>query len=95
MADLPVKARVLEYYILNDRPISAEELSEILEEEYRGEKTVSPENLEKIILCYCRVGMIKPVGLDPLRGSESLLYQVTESGKEELEFIPGHGNRLF
>lgn len=95
MADLPIKARVLEYYILNDRPISVEELSEALEEEYQGEKIVNVNNLERIILCYCRVGMLKPVGVDALRRPESLAYQVTESGKKELEFIPGHGNKLF
>ncbi|MGI6109774.1 MAG: hypothetical protein ACOYB8_08040 [Eubacteriaceae bacterium] len=95
MTQLPIKARVLEWFAVNSSPISAEGLSEILSGEYAGEKTAMADNLEKIILCYCRVGMLQPAGLDESRPGECLTYQVTEAGKEELVYIPGHGNKLF
>lgn len=95
MAKLPIKARVLEWFAVNQKPISAEGLSEILGKEYPGEKTVTPKKLEQQILCYCRVGFLEPVGMGEVNGKEELEYQITDAGKEELEYIPGHGNKVF
>ncbi|WP_329886298.1 hypothetical protein [Pseudoramibacter faecis] len=94
-AKLPVKARVLEYFALNDRPISSNELSDVLTKEYGKSKLTDPDYLEKMILCYCRVGMIKSVGLVEENHEEILTYQVTASGKKKLVYIPGHGNKVF
>ncbi len=95
MTKLPIKTRILEYFIENDRPISAEELTEVLSSEYVNERHASFKHIENQILCYCRVGMLKPVGIDEKRGSECLTYQVTDYGKKEIVYIPGHGNKLF
>lgn len=94
MTQLPIKARVLEYYAVNDKPVTALELSHILENEYAGEKTVKPDHLEKQILCYCRVGMLEPCGVKEENGEQWLEYQVTASGRAELAYIPGHGNKI-
>ena len=94
MTKLPIKARILEYFVENDRPVSAEELSEELSKEYVNERTTKVSYIERQILCYCRVGMLRPVGMDETRGAECLTYQVTDYGKKEIVFIPGHGNKV-
>ncbi len=92
---LPIKARIIEYCILNDEPITAVELSEILSREgYNGEKTCRKESVEKQMLCYCRVGFMEAVGLKEINGQQELQFMTTEAGKEELKYIPGHGNKL-
>ena len=96
MATLPIKTRIIEYCILNDAPVTASELVEVLsQEEYKGEKTCRKDYIEKQMLCYCRVGFMEPVGLKEIGGQEELQFQVTEAGKEELVYVPGHGNKLF
>ena len=95
MAKLPIKTRILEYFIENDRPVSAGELTEVLSKEYANERHAKLSYIENQILCYCRVGMLKPVGLDETKGPECLTYQVTDYGKKEVVYIPGHGNKLF
>lgn len=93
---LPIKTRIIEYCILNDEPITAPELSKILSQEgYNGEKTCSPKSVEKQMLCYCRVGFMKPVGVKEINGQEELLFTTTEEGKEELKYVPGHGNKMW
>ncbi len=92
---LPIKTRILEWCIENDRPITAKQLSKILAEEYQHEKTTTIPNIEKQMLCYCRVGMLDPVGLDESSDPPYIQYQITEAGKEEAKYIPGHGNKYF
>lgn len=96
MATLPIKTRIIEYCILNDEPVTAAELADVLsQEEYKGEKTCKEDYIEKQMLCYCRVGFLEPVGLKTIDGQEKLQFQVTDAGKEELSYVPGHGNKLF
>lgn len=89
---LPIKARILEYYIENDRPVTAGEVSEKLAPEYHHEKTTRPDHVEKQVLCYCRVGMLEPVGMTE---EGELQYQITDAGKAEEVYLPGHGNKFF
>lgn len=91
---LPIKTKIIEYCILNEAPISALELSEILSREgYGGEKTCSKKSIEKQMLYFCRVGFMRPVGLKEINGQEELIFIITEAGKERLKYIPGHGNK--
>ena len=92
---LPIKTRVIEWCILNDRPVCAHELADILASEYPGEKSAGVKKIDNILDCYCRVGFMKPVGLDEKDGDEGVQYQVTEAGKAELPYVPGHGNKAF
>lgn len=94
-AKLPIKTRVIEWCILNDRPVCAAELAKILAPEYPGEKTAGEKHIDTLMDCYCRVGFMKPVGLDESYGPECVTYQITESGKDELKYVPGHGNKAF
>ena len=96
MATLPIKARIIEYCILNDAPVTAAELTEVLSHEaYGSEKTCRKEYIEKQMLCYCRVGFLEPVGLKEENGQQELQFGVTEAGKGALKYVPGHGNKLF
>jgi DNA-binding PadR family transcriptional regulator len=94
---LPVKTRILEWAILADRPFTAKDLSKELQKEYRGERTASEKNIEKQLDAYGRVGFVKVEDLGFFENTEDLkiTYRITEAGKNELKYIPGHGNRYF
>ena len=92
---LPIKTRVIEWCILNDRSICAKELADILAAEYPNEKSASVKKIDNIMDCYCRVGFMKPTGLTTQYGEPYVEYQITAAGKDELKFIPGHGNKAF
>ena len=94
-AKLPIKTRVIEWCILNDRPVCAGELAKILEPEYKGERYASEKRIDTILDCYCRVGFMEPVGLNEDYGPEAVEYRITEAGKGELKYVPGHGNKAF
>jgi DNA-binding PadR family transcriptional regulator len=93
---LPIKTRILEWAIDKDGPFTAREISDELNVEYNGEKTTTVKNIEKQIETYCRVGFIESIEscLDE-NGDLAITYQVTDSGKKELKYIPGHGNKYF
>ena len=42
---LPIKTRILEYAIENDKPFTAEEISGVMKKEYEGEKTSCTANM--------------------------------------------------
>jgi hypothetical protein len=93
---LPVKTRILEYAILKDGPFTAEEVSETLSKEYNGEKSTKPDNIGKQLDTYCRVGFIKSADVDFDNNNKlSVKYIITEAGKTNLKYIPGHGNKYF
>ena len=94
-ANLPIKTRVLEWCILNDRPICARELTAILQKEYPGEAHVNEKRIDNTLDCYCRVGFMEPASLNNELGEDLVEYRITEAGKEELKYIPGHGNKAF
>lgn len=93
---LPIKARILELAIEKDGPFTSKEFSQILEKEYRGEKTTTVKNVDKQLDMYCRVGFLTAenveVGKD---GQIDITYMITETGKKNLKYIPGHGNKIF
>ena len=94
MTKLPIKARVLEYLAEKDCPVSGREMAEALKDEYPGEKTASEAKLEQTMLCYCRVGFVEPAEI-LMDGDEELLqFRITDLGKEEIVYVPGHGNKL-
>lgn len=93
---LPVKTRILEWAILKDGPFTAEELSQCLKEEYNGERSTTVKNIEKQLDTYCRVGFIKSEDVDFDENEQlSVKYIVTEAGKSNLKYMPGHGNKYF
>lgn len=95
MEIMPIKTRILEYCILENRPVTAKDVADQLSTEiYAGEKTTNVEYIEKQILCYCRVGFLEPVGMRETGDAQELEYRATEAGKEEIVYIPGHGNKL-
>lgn len=94
-AILPIKTRILEWCIENDRPVSSAEVAAVLEKEYPGEYTAKPQSIEKQMDLYCKLGFMKPVDIKDNEGEMEVIYQVTASGKSEIKYIPGHGNKLF
>ncbi len=88
---LPIKTRVLQYGIDKNAPFDAAEVAEVLEKEYKGERTATKKNIEKIISTYCGVGIMKAVSIEFADGSESelaLTYKVMEFGKNCKKMIP-------
>ncbi len=88
---LPIKTRILEYAIENDKPFTAEEISGVMKKEYEGEKTSCTANIERLLNTYCGVGVMDAV--DVVFGERDELvvtYRVTEFGKKYEKYIPGH-----
>ena len=87
---LPIKSRVLEYAILRDAPFTAEEVAQVLQQEYKGERTASAKNIEKIINTYCGVGIMKAATIEMAQGNNlKITYQVTDFGKSCEKMLPG------
>ena len=88
---LPIKTRILE----KDGPFTSKELSEVLKVEYNNEKTTTIKEIEKQLDMYCRVGFLDDEKVD-LEGDQLIVtYRITETGKNSLKYIPGHGNKWF
>lgn len=86
---LPIKTRVLEYAIIKSSTFSAEEVARALETEYRGERTTSVKNIEKIIQTYCGVGIMKAAVIEmDDREVLKITYEVTDYGKSCKKMIP-------
>lgn len=79
---------------MNERPVTARELAEAIRDEYPHEKTASEAKVEQTMLCYCRVEFMEPKGIKEVDGEELLEFQITKIGKDELAYVPGHGNKL-
>ena len=92
---LPIKTRILEYAIEKDAPFTNQELSDILKVEYNNEKTTSLKNVEKQLDMYNRVAFLSVKDVAEKDGELIVTYQITNSGKEALKYIPGHGNNAF
>ena len=92
---LPIKTRILEYAIEKDAPFTNQELSDILKVEYNNEKTTSLKNVEKQLDMYNRVAFLSVKDVIEKDGELIVTYQITNSGKEALKYIPGHGNKAF
>lgn len=93
---LPIKTRILEFAIKENKPFKAEELAEVLRVEYNGEKTTSLERVKDQLETFRRVNFLKAENIDlDENGELSLSYMITESGKQSAKYIPGHGNKLF
>ncbi len=93
---LPIKTRILEMAIEKNGPFTSRELSEVLKKEYNNEKTTTVENIDKQIQAYCRVGFINDDEVRLGQDNEpEVLYRITETGKNSLKYIPGHGNKWF
>ena len=95
MGKMPMKTRVLEWCILNDRPVAARELFDILKDEYPGERSASVKRIEVALDTYCRLGFLKPAEISQDGDELVVKYHVTEAGKKEIKYIPGHGNKIF
>lgn len=94
MTKLPIKARILEYLAINDRPVTARELFEAVKDEYPDEKTASEGKIEQTMLCYCRVEFMEPKEIQVVGDENLLAFQITETGRKELTYVPRYGNRL-
>ncbi len=92
---LPIKTRILEYAVEKDAPFTAQELSEVLKSEYNNEKTTSVKNIEKQLDMYNRVGFLSVKDIEKKDGELVVSYQITNSGKDSVKYIPGHGNKIF
>ncbi len=92
---LPIKTRILEYAVEKDAPFTAQELSEVLKSEYNNEKTTSVKNVEKQLDMYNRVGFLSVKDIEKKDGELVVSYQITNSGKDSVKYIPGHGNKIF
>lgn len=88
---LPLKTRVLEYAIVENRPFTADELTEVLKKEYPGERFVNVKHIDDTINSYVGVGCMKPEVVEfDKNGDLYVEYMVTETGKKYLKRIPGH-----
>ena len=92
---LPIKTRILEYAVEKDAPFTAQELSEVLKSEYNNEKTTSVKNIEKQLDMYNRVGFLSVKDIEKKDGELVVSYQITNSEKDSVKYIPGHGNKIF
>jgi len=93
---LPIKTRILDWAITKDGPFTAKEMADELCEEYNHERTTTVRNIEKQIDTYCRVGFIEATNADFDDHDELVVtYNITEAGKKESKYLPGHGNKLF
>lgn len=88
---LPIKTRILEYAIEHDKLFTAKEISDVMIQEYNGEKTSRIKNVEKLLNTYCGVGVMDAV--DVVFGENNELvatYKMTDFGKKYEKYIPGH-----
>ena len=88
---LPLKTRILEYAIMAKEPVTAEQVTDALKEEYKGERFCNLKNIENLIDSYCGVGAMKAaeVGFNE-QGDLQVTYQVTSTGYSYEHLIPGH-----
>ncbi|HIU26225.1 MAG TPA: hypothetical protein IAC50_07020 [Candidatus Copromorpha excrementigallinarum] len=88
---LPLKTRILEYAIEENKPLSAEEITEALKKEYEGERFCNYKNIDTLLDAYCGVGVMKATDMyfDD-KGKLVVKYQVTKFGKDYERLIPGH-----
>ncbi len=90
---LPIKTRVLEYAILKNNIFSSEEVAQKLQKEYRGERTTSVKNIEKIIRTYCGVGIMKAASIQMDEdGKLNITYEITDFGKACRTMVPTSDN---
>ena len=94
--NLPIKTRILEWAIQKAAPFTAKELSEVLQREYKGERTTTIKNIEKQLDMYCRVNFMEVQDTDVDEKEDLIVtYKITEEGKKSIKYVPGHGNKLF
>ncbi|MGN0732961.1 MAG: hypothetical protein ACI4LC_02165 [Emergencia sp.] len=88
---LPIKTRILELALQKSDSFSADELAEVLKEEYRGEKTCETEMVEKTINTFCGVGVMKATDFSIDEEKKlNIRYIVTDFGRGYEKMIPGH-----
>jgi len=92
---LPIKTRILEWCIENDRPVTSLEVTNSLANEYPGERTAEHKNVEKQMDLFCKLGFMQPTDIKEQDGEPEVIYQMTEAGRRAVKYIPGHGNKLF
>lgn len=88
---LPIKTRILEYALDQNEPFTIEDVASVLKDEYKGERTSSVKNIEKIINTYCGVGVLRAAYVE-LKNSKDLFikYEITDFGRTYEKMIPGH-----
>lgn len=93
---LPVKTRILEWAILEDKEFYPQEVVEILNNEYSGERQTNVKNVENTLEMYTKVGLMDSVSIDMDDKNElKVSYRITQDGKNTIKYIPGHGNKYF
>lgn len=93
---LPVKTRILEWAILEDKEFYPQEVVEILNDEYPGERQTNVKNVENTLEMYTKVGLMDSVSIDMDDKNElKVSYRITQDGKNTIKYIPGHGNKYF
>lgn len=93
---LPVKTRILEWAILEDKEFYPQEVVEILNNEYPGERQTNIKNVENTLEMYTKVGLMDSVSIDMDDKNElKVSYRITQDGKNTIKYIPGHGNKYF
>lgn len=93
---LPVKTRILEWAIIEDREFYPQEVADVLKKEYPGEKQARVASIENTLEMYTKVGMMDSVNVDMDENNElKVSYRITSDGKNAVKYIPGHGNKYF
>ena len=83
---LPLKTRVFTYAIDNS-PFTLDMLMESLSAEYKEEKQFTTNLIEKYLVAYCGVNVIKPVESDA-GDTKILQFTITEFGRQNLKYLP-------
>lgn len=88
---LPIKTRILEYALEQNKPFTADDLAEALKDEYPGEKTCQPKNITKQLDTYCGIGVMDAVDVQYDENNTLVVkFAVTDFGKNCEKYIPGH-----
>lgn len=86
---LPLKTRILEYAIIENRPLSAKEIEEALKKEYKGERFCNYKNIDTLLDAYCGVGVMKASVTEfDSKGELVVKYEVTKFGHSYKKLIP-------
>ncbi len=92
---LPLKTRILEYAIMEDRPLSTQEITEVLKKEFAGERFCNYKTIDTLLDAYCGVGVMKAEDIEfDENGELYVKYKVTGFGKSYERLIPGHEGKV-
>ncbi|MGI6767119.1 MAG: hypothetical protein ACOX4R_07950 [Lentihominibacter sp.] len=90
MKKLPLKTRILQYAIEKKQPFKIPELVEVMSKEYTGERFCNAKHIEKLILSFCGVSVMRPCKYTyDENGRLDVSYELTEFGKDKAKYIPG------